>query len=290
MKLVEKKCPSCGAGLKFDDNATSVTCEYCNQTFYIQKDEKKYAKLDTAHLGDAYKFVDEVGKPIVKGLAVAHIVMTIVPFIFFLLVFIGIGFTVFKSFDQFDEEIDTIYEEVDDDFTMPEVPKLPDVDNNEAVNDDNNKDKINYVTKLSDIDSVSLDTFYDKSKSQLNHMDNMDYKVSGWSKVGSYLLVSKDGKSNNLYNVMKHTYTHKKSGKKVTLYVAVLYNNLTLNENNIVNHSFIGKTISQDIDLDGESLNFAKGYESVEKLYNAEIRSKVGDYTLEATKGMYLEN
>ena len=29
---------------------------------------------------------------------------------------------------------------------------------------------------------------------------------------------------------MKHTYTHKKNGKKVTLYAAVLYTKLTLNE------------------------------------------------------------
>ena len=276
MKLVEKKCPSCGAGLKFDDNATNVVCEYCNQTFYIQKDERKYAKLDSAHLGDAYKFVDEVGKPIVKGLAVAHIAVMIVPFIFFLLVFIGIFTIVHKSFNQNDESLQNVHERLDEGFNVPD----------EIIKENN----IKYVTKLSDIDSVSLETFYDKSKSKLNHMNNMDYNVGEWSPVGSYLLVSKDEKNNKFYNVMKHTYTHKKNGKKVTLYAAVLYTKLTLNEKNIVNHSFVGKTISQDIDLDGETLNFADGYESVEKLYNAEIRSQVGDYKIEATKGMYLEN
>ena len=43
MKLVEKKCPNCGAGLKFDENDTNVTCEYCNKMYYLQKDEKKIA-------------------------------------------------------------------------------------------------------------------------------------------------------------------------------------------------------------------------------------------------------
>ena len=92
MKFVEKKCPNCGAGLKFDDGATSVACEYCNQTFYIQKDEKKYAKVDDAHLADAYKFVDEVGKPIVKAFAAAQIGMMIVPVIIFVIAFVAAVF------------------------------------------------------------------------------------------------------------------------------------------------------------------------------------------------------
>lgn len=94
MKFVEKKCPNCGAGLKFDDNATSVICEYCNKSYYIQRDEKRYAKADEAHLGDAYKFVDEYGKPIVKAFATALIAMSIVPIVIFLIAAIGIGGTI----------------------------------------------------------------------------------------------------------------------------------------------------------------------------------------------------
>ena len=280
MKFVEKKCPNCGAGLKFDDGATSVTCEYCNQTFYIQKDEKKYARVDDAHKADAYKFVNEIGKPIVKGIATAHIIMSIVPFVMFIIVFLGLGFTIFH-------------------FASSQINEVEDTNNKEESSDifdmfeDNiNKEelKVKYVTKLSEIDNITLETFYDAAKSNLHHMDNMDYTVGEWSPVGSYLLVSKDGKSNKLYTVMKHTYTGRYSNKKVTLYAAYLFNSLKLNDNNMVNHNFSGISVSQDIDLDGKTHNFADGYESVEKLYNHVLRNQVGDYTIEATEGLYLES
>ena len=96
MKFVEKKCPNCGAGLKFDDGASSVACEYCNQTFYIQRDEKKYARLDEAHRANAYRFVDEVGKPIAEAIFRTHKVMAIVPIIVFLIAAFGIGMTIFS--------------------------------------------------------------------------------------------------------------------------------------------------------------------------------------------------
>lgn len=274
MKLIEKKCPNCGAGLKFDDGATSVVCEYCNQTFYIQKDEKKFAKVDDAHLADAYKFVDEVGKPIVKVFAAAQIGMMIVPVIIFVIAFVGILFTIF-SFTKHQ--------------TNNNGDDIPSSSIFDKVYKEEQEDTIKYVTKLSDIDSVTLETFYDAAKSKLNHMDNLDYEVGEWSPVGSYLLVSKDGKENKLYAVMKHTYTARKSSKKVTLYAAYLYTNLKFNDNNIIDHTFSGSEVSQDIDLDGKTHNFAEGYESVEKLYNRVLRTQVGEYSIEATEGIYVE-
>lgn len=268
MKFVEKKCPNCGAGLKFDDNATSVMCEYCNQTFYIQKDEKKYARVDEAHVADAFKFVDEVGKPIVKAFATAHIVMSIVPVIIFFIVFAIIGFTIFTGVSSQMED--------DDEFGFGMFGDLV--------------DESKYVTKLSEIDAIALDTFYEEAKSDLHHMDNKDYKVGEWTPVGSYLLVSKDKKSNKLYTVMQHTYTKKSNGKTVTLYAAMLFEDLKLNESGVVTHDYMGSTISQDVELDGDTHNWAEGYDSVEKLYNREIRSQVGDYKVTATDGLYMES
>jgi hypothetical protein len=270
MKFVEKKCPNCGAGLKFDDGATSVVCEYCNQTFYIQRDEKKYGRVDEAHMADAFKFVDEMGKPIAEAIFRTHKVMAIVPFIIFVIAFAGIGFTIFG------------------------MARTQMNDRNDIINKNNifnkNENKIKFVTKLSDIDSVTLDTFYDTAKSELHHMDNLDYNVGNWSPVGSYLLVAKDGKSNQLYTVMKHTYTSRSGKKEVTLYAAYLYTMLKFNDSNMIDHKFNGSSVTQDIDLDGKTHNFATGYESVEKFYNKEIRPQLGQYNIEATEGLYLES
>lgn len=38
MKLIQKKCPSCGAEIKFDKNEKEVTCKYCNASFQVEKD------------------------------------------------------------------------------------------------------------------------------------------------------------------------------------------------------------------------------------------------------------
>ena len=38
MRLVEKRCPKCGAGLSFDSNSREVTCKYCNTSFEIVRD------------------------------------------------------------------------------------------------------------------------------------------------------------------------------------------------------------------------------------------------------------
>jgi hypothetical protein len=272
MKFVEKKCPNCGAGLKFDDNATSVVCEYCNQTFYIQRDEKKYARVDEAHMADAFKFVDEFGKPIFNAVLKTHAVMSIVPIIMFFVVFAGIGITIFSlSSKQMSDMDDLLYEEI-------------------FENVDREEDTTKYVTKLSEIDSVTLETFYDTAKSKLHHMNNLDYTVGEWSPVGSYLLVSKDGKDNKLYTVMKHTYTADKGKKKVTLYAAYLYTELKFNDANVIDHKFDGTSITQDIDLDGKTHNFATGYETVEKLYNRVLRPQIGQYSIEATEGLYLES
>lgn len=274
MKFVEKKCPNCGAGLKFNDGATSVACEYCNQTYYIEKDEKKYAKADQAHLADAYNFVDEFGKPIFNAVLKTHAVMSIVPFIIFFVAFAGIGITIFSLARN----------------QMNDMDNKPGSSFTENFGNKKEEDNTRYVTKLSEIDSVTLEVFYDTAKSKLHHMNNMDYTVGEWSPVGSYLLVSKDGKDNKLYAVMKHTYTADKGGKKVTLYAAYLYTGLKFNDNNIIDHSFAGTSITQDIDLDGKTHNYATGYESVEKLYNKVLRPQVGTYTIEATEDLYLES
>lgn len=38
MRLIEKKCPNCGASLEFDENAKSCKCEYCKRSFEIERE------------------------------------------------------------------------------------------------------------------------------------------------------------------------------------------------------------------------------------------------------------
>ena len=38
MRLVEKKCPNCGASIKFNNEDKEVECTYCHAHFDIEKD------------------------------------------------------------------------------------------------------------------------------------------------------------------------------------------------------------------------------------------------------------
>ena len=149
------------------------------------------------------------------------------------------------------------------------------------------------VTKLSQIDQTSLETFYDNAVLELDNYDgnNSKYKISSdWKAYGAYLLVGKETNNNYLYVVCKHTYKHRKNGKEITLYGAVKFDSLKLTDAGIVNNDFNGWTEAPSVDLDGDKFEWAYGYDSEAKLYNSLIRGQSGIYTIEATEGLYVES
>lgn len=277
MKLIEKKCPNCGAGLKFDDGATSVACDYCSKTYYIQRDEKKYVKLDQAHLGDAFKFVDKYGKPIVKAFAAFHIVTMLVPIIIFLIaviIIVIISSIAGSQTDDFDNTIDSWQEKIENKFQ-------------------NERSKM--VQNISQIDSVSLQTFHDTSLLKLQHYDGScvhgDYIITKrWESIGVYLLVSKEENENILYDVFEQTYKNKKTGVETTLYAAMKYEDLFLTDDNIVENNYIAWSEVPSYTFPGTSFVGAYGYESVDKLYNKLVRSQTGEYLVIASEGLYKES
>ena len=79
MKLTEKKCPNCGAGLSFDENAKSCKCEYCKREFEIERDGNDQINL----------IMESVGKNILQSMYVSRVMGIIIP-IFAIIIFIGI--------------------------------------------------------------------------------------------------------------------------------------------------------------------------------------------------------
>ncbi len=273
MKLIEKKCPGCGASLKFDENDTSVTCEYCNKTLYIQRDEVKYNHLSDKNLERAYQFVDEYGKPLVKGVAAFSIGVFVVIFIVFIIVFVTVISKIFDN-ENINSNIDSYFD-------------------NYKEKAENTKSE--YDFKLEEIDETSLKTFFDTAIVDLENLkvfatngSDPDFSVSKkWSKVGAYLLVSKDTKSNILYTIITQTYKNNSTGKETVTYAAVEFKNLKYTDNGIINHSFVGFTRAPRLELvSGNVYSMVYGYNDLELLYNQLIRSKSGNYTIDASEGM----
>ena len=103
MKIVEKKCPNCGANLDFKVGERDVTCAHCRRKYAVEYDGVDFSKLSEDAV-NALKDIDiNLIKPFAKffkvyagiifGIAIVGII-----FVFTILIFS------FKSERQMDEE------------------------------------------------------------------------------------------------------------------------------------------------------------------------------------------
>lgn len=80
MKLVEKKCPNCGANIEFNSDDKSVTCNYCNTTFTIEKDPTEEIKEEFILRA---KTVRKMSKTVMIFSMVVFIIILIIAIIMF---------------------------------------------------------------------------------------------------------------------------------------------------------------------------------------------------------------
>ncbi len=260
MKLVQKKCPNCGAGLNFEENSKKTVCDYCKQTYYIKHDTKvsnvDNKELTSKEFNDSYNLV-------------RHSVSSVAVIIFIiagLIIFSSI-FMIFKIFDDmFSDKNEPIIEE--------KVPK---------------------ITEFSQIDSKSLEIYHNESIAMVNGIkgSERDFVLQGdWSNVGMYLLTSKKDDKVCLEDIYKGTYKNNK-GLTLDMYVGVTYCGLTLSEDGIVKDDFKGNLEAPFYLLNeyvsGYTYGYLRGYVSNEDYYNKVLRSLVDEYDIKATEGLYLE-
>lgn len=91
MKLIEKKCPNCGAKIEFGKDDTEVKCNYCETSYFIQKD----ADLDSLvkNVFDDNDFI--LHRKMVKNISKGIIIFTVIMFIFVISAFFIIFFNAF---------------------------------------------------------------------------------------------------------------------------------------------------------------------------------------------------
>jgi hypothetical protein len=203
MKLIEKKCPNCGASLSFSETDKSCKCEYCHREFEIERDEK-IIQDESRDNFDAYSLIDpETAKKVAKtGLAV-FAATSIIPLIIFVIVFCIIAFVIFKGVST------SVHEQQNK--TQEEISKTI------AIND---------VNKLK---NTELKYLSDKSYSALSvkgeggtkySYQNEDHEV--YKYIGAY----KD-KKNYIYVVQKVLYVNFFNVKdKKTVFIPVRYENV----------------------------------------------------------------
>lgn len=88
MKLVEKKCPNCGANLKFDKDDMEVTCKYCDTSFEIEKEMNFNELVEDVFDSEAFN----LHKKTFKHLSRFVFIFTLIVFI---LIFIAVIINIF---------------------------------------------------------------------------------------------------------------------------------------------------------------------------------------------------
>ena len=93
MKLIEKECPNCGAGLEFDENAKSCKCDYCKRSYGIEKEKSDNTSLVNYKLTELPLFMKIFGTYFLGSWIISSIIMGVVG----LLIFIFIAVVIFKD-------------------------------------------------------------------------------------------------------------------------------------------------------------------------------------------------
>ncbi len=200
MKIIEKKCPNCGAGLSFGENDKSCKCEYCHREFEIERDEKKESI-------DAYNLIDpETAKTVAKTGIAVFAISSIIPIIVFIIVLIGfifIGVNIAKDINKDPFK--------DDDSKVVETEKAKVISNINELN--------NTQLKLLDTNCYSVTNTKGESSTKYSYDDEDD-------EVIKHILAYKDN-SNYLFVVRKTLFINffNKSDKK-TVIIPVKYENV----------------------------------------------------------------
>jgi DNA-directed RNA polymerase subunit RPC12/RpoP/biopolymer transport protein ExbD len=258
MRLVQKKCPNCGAAIDFDDTTKKVKCAYCGQTFFVEKDVEKINNMVDidSHLEDAYELVNKVRTP--------FIAIFIIMF-FFVMIGIVITFSNIVSFDGPGFVVDK------ENTLLEENPNL--------------------IVNFDQIDEKTMATFHSdavKSLEQYMFSSNKAKVVQNWNNVGMYLIIDYTFEYSELIDVYDIIY--EVNGKEYHLYSAVSYTRLELSDSGVVVSSFDGMVSSPTYIVNyNNSRVFLNGYESLEELFNKEIRTYMSsDYSVKHTDGLYM--
>ena len=278
MKLVEKKCPNCGGGLSFGPEDKETKCEYCGKSFVIEREDQGSAKSEDLFNADLYKISEEAQNAIVGSMAMFKIVPIIIGVVFFM-VFVGIGFTIFK-FDHKESSI-TTREKIE--------PKEEEIEEKTYLE---KLEEAGYVTDFSQISEDMLNSIQESTSKKITndvnrHGSIICNMVGSPEHIGMYLGLSNKGTGNYLTDVFKVTFVVNGSNKDY--YVSVTYPSVKLKDGKVVMNLDVNaffKTVSVN---DKVTHSEVVGEDSAKSLYNKEILKTLEEYEIKTLGDVYHE-
>ena len=256
MKLIEKKCPNCGASLSFNDNDKSCKCEYCKRNFEIERDN------NTAYNSSSDQFhLSELNTPLkFAGLyfASTYIVGAIIVIVAFI-IFGIIGYSIFKEANnQLKESNNTSILDVFDDEKY--IASIDDISNNDYENIDTDA-RIKIIYRA---EGVS-----DSRHSFTRDGDPKREKIYVASKDNSNVIVS-------IYKVNYKDFFHQDDHH--TIYVPITYENIK--KSNGISNFENPQIKAPEYYFNPDNSSYAYGYASFDDAYNNVVKVLENDYKI----------
>lgn len=259
MKLIEKKCPNCGASLEFSETDKSCSCQYCHRAFEIERDKT----LNVDDLAQQFN-LSELEKPF-KLFSVGFTLTSAIIIIVSIIIFVIIGFGVFSAFkSDGDSKNEFNTQEVDDFFDTED-------DENKLLSD---------VNQLSNGDFDSIDN---KATVTINHrgegINNADhsYSING-NITREVLYIASREDANFVIPIYKATYYdffHQED--QYTVYIPVVFENI---EKDVLFSLGNAKLSAPEFYFNADKTSFTYGYGSLDDAYNNIVKPLENDYTI----------
>ena len=277
MRLIEKKCPNCGAELTFGFEDKETKCEYCGKSFEIERTTEEKNDLYNA---DNYQIFEEASRTISKGFGAFFLIPVI--FIFVVGIMIIASLRIFSARPNHENKI--------------EERKIMDKEDIEEMNKreeeyqktvEEKMKEAGFVLSFNDLSKQHLSDIRDNSvsilKKEIERYDAFLYPYGKWSYVGMYLVTNEKG--NNLYDVYKINF--KVNGKQYPFYAGVRYLSAKVVDGKLVmdmNGYVVG---SANMRSGGYKDTF--GFESTKDFYNKNIRGLLGSNKVQSSGDVYSE-
>ena len=248
MRLVEKKCPNCGANLEFDEDDKSCRCTYCKRSFEIERDLNDIDKFNLIY--------EKIHKPF-------KMVM-IVPFIFAGVVFLMIFLSIFFSMRR-------VHTNNSNNKPSHEIIDIED------------KEEEKLLTDVSELSNSDFDMIDNHATVEINHSGegvndaSHSYSIDGKITREKLYIAYKKG-SNFVIPIYKATYRdffHQED--RSTVYVPIVFENI---EKDIVFSIGNPKLSAPVYYLSSDQSSFTYGYASLEEAYNEVIKPYEEEYTI----------
>lgn len=243
MRLIEKECPNCGAGLSFTKDDTTCKCEYCKREFEIERDTDKKKLVDQFSLSEL-KTPFKIFSFFTLSSFIAQGFIMLITFI----IIIIIAFNIIKGFN----DSDSIFNR--------------NVSLIESVNELNSED-------YSTIDLNSNVLF---SKKTINTATEY-IKKGSLKREKTYVMSRK--RRNYIVVVYKVVYgKFMNNDEKYTVYVPIRYKNVKNKGNSIAFSLDNGKIAALEYHFDEN--NYIYGYGDLDTLYNEVIKPYENRYKI----------